>query len=726
MTFTFPGADGSVEPLTQVSDIPDTPAVPALHGRLPEMARELRRLIGMTLRFPRAAITLLSLITVCGAASGPLMVYVATNGNDAWSGRAADPSAGGNDGPLRTPAAALQAARMARQDAAHAADGITILFRTGRYEINEPLTFGPEDSGTNAEKPFTLAAFPGEQPVISGGRRLTGWKPVPGRAGVWRLEVPEVREGRWYFRQIIVDGRRQQRARIPNTGFYRINGPSPQDHPVKLPFKPGEIKKEWAADGDVEVIALLAWADIRMQIRAVDEEHHVATLSGNPRPSNKENNAQYYIENAPDGLDQPGEWHLDRRTGVVTLWAGPEVDLTTAEVIAPHLEELVVMRGDFATQRPVHHVALRGLTFSHTDWALSPEGYADTQAAVATRGDVLAEGAVDCLIEDCTFTNLAGYALELGRGCQRLRVTGNEMSGLGGGGIRIGDTNRNPAPFEACHSHIITDNHIHDGGLIYPPAAGVFILLSGSNRVAHNHIHHLFYTAVSAGWNWGYQETPCRENIIEFNHLHDIGQGRLSDMGAVYTLGIQHGTVIRNNLIHDVSSFTYGGWGLYTDEGSTGIVLENNIVHHCKSAGFHQHYGRDNIVRNNIFAFNGEHQLMRSRAEPHISFTFTNNIVCFNSGDLLGSNWSNDNYRMDGNVYWDTRPGAAQTMTFAGATWEQWRGRGHDVHSVIADPLFVPSEKLDFRLQPESPALKLGCKPIDLTSAGVRLKSQRQ
>ena len=103
---------------------------------------------------------------------------------------------------------------------------------------------------------------------------------------------------------------------------------------------------------------------------------------------------------------------------------------------------------------------------------------------------------------------------------------------------------------------------------------GVLILQSGHNRVAHNHIHHLYYTAVSAGWNWGYKESPCHENIIEFNHLHHIGQGMLSDMGAFYSLGIQKGTVVRNNLVHDVESFGYGGWGLYTDEGSTDIVLE--------------------------------------------------------------------------------------------------------------------------------------------------------
>ena len=197
-------------------------------------------------------------------------------------------------------------------------------------------------------------------------------------------------------------------------------------------------------------------------------------------------------------------------------------------------------------------------------------------------------------------------------------------------------------------------------------------------------------------------------------------------MGAVYTLGIQKGTIIRNNLIHDVNAFTYGGWGLYTDEGSSDIMLENNVVYRCKSAGFHQHYGRENVVRNNIFAFNQEHQLMRSREEDHLSFTFEHNIVYFDSGDLLGSNWTNDQFRLDHNVYFDNRPEARpDTLRFAGATLAEWRARGHDTHSLVADPLLFNPRAYNFRLNPNSPALKLGFTPIDLTRVGIRRRGQR-
>jgi len=620
------------------------------------------------------------------------------------------------DGEVKEFSQALQRVRQARRD--HPADIFKIVLKSGRYELKEPLVLTSEDSGLN------IIAAEGEKPVITGGRRIENWRRDSNNPHLWHADIATVREGKWNFHQLFINGHRKTRARTPNNTFYRINGQSPEDRPAKLKFNGDEIKPAWAERGDVEVIAYLNWADLRMQIRSVDAVNHVATLSGDPRPSNKENNAQYFLENAPEFLDSPGEWYLDKKTGTVSYWSEEGEDLIKAEVIAPVLDDLVMIKGE--PGKPVRNVNINGIQFSHTDWTLGSNGYADTQAAVAVRGELRAEFAEDCKIENCTLSHLAGYGIDLGRGCKRVRIIGNEIYDLGGGGIRIGEPQKPKNAAEENNSNLVTDNHLHELGRVYPPAVGVFIIQSGANRIAHNDIHDLYYTAVSVGWNWGYQETPCRENIIEFNHLYNIGQNRLSDMGAVYTLGIQKGTIIRNNLIHDVNSFTYGGWGLYTDEGSSDILLENNIVYHCKSAGFHQHYGRENILRNNIFALNRENQLMRSREEAHTSFIFTNNIVYFDSGNLLGSYWSNDHYLMDHNIYFDTRLGAAQDkMKFAGATLTDWRKRGHDEHSLLRDPEFVDPAKLDFHLKPASPATGMGFKEIDMSTVGVRPTGRR-
>jgi parallel beta-helix repeat protein len=193
----------------------------------------------------------------------------------------------------------------------------------------------------------------------------------------------------------------------------------------------------------------------------------------------------------------------------------------------------------------------------------------------------------------------------------------------------------------------------------------------------------------------------------------------LSDMGGIYTLGKQPGTVIRNNLWHDIAAIRYGGWGIYFDEGSSGILAENNVVYRTTHGGFHQHYGETNVVRNNIFAFARDHQLQRTRPEPHRSFSFVTNIVYFDSGSLLTGDWSGDQYQMDWNVYFDARPDAKPDQLSLGpCTWEKWQERGHDQHSLIADPLFVAPRENDFRLQPNSPAFSLGFRPIDLSGVG--------
>ena len=220
------------------------------------------------------------------------------------------------------------------------------------------------------------------------------------------------------------------------------------------------------------------------------------------------------------------------------------------------------------------------------------------------------------------------------------------------------------------------------------------------------------------GWVWGYGQSQAHHNEIAFNHVHHIGQGVLSDMGGIYTLGISPGTVIHDNHFHDVVSFSYGGWGLYTDEGSSGIVMKNNLVYRCSRASFHQHYGKENRIENNILALAGEQQLQRTRTEPHTSFFFERNLVYWdNDNPLLGSNWSDNNFRLDHNLYF--RAGGKGVTFPAGLTLEQWREqRNQDQHSIVADPGFVDPEKDDFRLKPDSPALRIGFQPFDVSQAG--------
>ena len=605
-------------------------------------------------------------------------------------------------GPIKTLLAARDAARGSRRPGSAAP--VNIILHNGTYYLPETLLLEEQDSNT------IWQAAPGEHPIISGGRIISNWTKGPGQ--VWQAHTSQP-----YFRQLFVDDRRATRARTPNYGFFRADGPSSQHKPFELHFRGTDIQPRWAGHG-VEVVTLLAWSDLRMPIMKVDEGTHIATLASDPQPSNKESDARYFIENTPDALDAPGEWYLDRASGLVSYLPLPGENLMQAQVVAPALSTLIQLRGSSETGHFVRHIVFRGLTFEHAAWTMDAAGYADTQAASPAPSAVEASGALDCTFEKCSFAHLGGYAMSLGRGSKRNQVLASHFFDLGAGGIKIGEPVQHPANADQNYQNIIADNHLHDLGLVYAAGVGIWVLQSSRNQIIHNHIHDLFYTAISVGWTWGYGPNQSKGNLIAFNHLHSVGQGMLSDMGGIYTLGIQPGTVIRNNLIHDIASFTYGGWGIYPDEGSSEELIENNIVYHCKSAGFHQHYGRDNIVRNNIFAFNRENQLMRTRAEPHRSFTLQNNIVYFDSGRLLGSNWTGSMFTTEKNVFYDRR---GPRILFAGQTFSAWQLAGHDQQSVIADPLFVNADNFDFRLRPASPALRLGFHQIDMSTVGPRV-----
>jgi parallel beta-helix repeat protein len=650
--------------------------------------------------------------------------YVSGAGNDAWSGKLAEPNRAKTDGPFATLARARDALR-SMQAGKPLHQPVTVYVRGGVYTLSAPLVFLPEDSGT-AKNPITYAAYPGEKVVLSGGRTITGWKKAAesgeeNRPELWTTEVPGVKEGEWYFHQLFVGGQRRQRARSPNTGFYHADGQFLAGNPTRFKFHPGDIHAAWVEQGNVEVVGLEKWAEFRMPVKAVDPATNSATLSTHRQDFGDDMDARYWVENAADALDAPGEWFLDRRTGTLSYLALPGEDVGRAQFVAPFLPQLIRLEGKEETSEFVHDIVLRGLTFAHTDWSLPPRGYVGTQAAYNIPAAVELSGARHCRVEQCTFVHVGQYALAVRRGSRDDQVVGNEMTDLGAGGVKVGDPRIPSGEAQATSGIVVSENYIHNIGIVYPAAVGVWIGQSGGNTVAHNEISDTYYTAISLGWTWGYGPTAAHDNRIEFNNLYNIGRGMLGDMACIYSLGIQPGTVERNNLCHDVTRYAYGGWGIYTDEGSSQIVIENNIVYRTQDAGFYQNYGRENIVRNNIFALGQEAQLQRRRQEAHLSFTFEHNIVYWNQGKLFQDIWKkgplfyDDQLHLDYNLYWQA---SGQPIQFVKESLAEWQKRGQDVHSLVADPLFVDPEHGDFTLKPGSPAAKIGFQPIDMSQMG--------
>jgi hypothetical protein len=672
----------------------------------------------------------------------PGVFFVATNGNDQWSGRLPTPNRAGTDGPFATLPGALKTVRELRQrhDSA-AGQSPTVFVGGGFYFLEAPVVLTPEDSG------LALAAWPGARPVLSGGRPITGWKEVTieGKK-LWAADIPLVRDGKWYFRELWVNGQRATRARHPNRGYLAIAelpdkaAEWTQGH-TRFRYRQGDLKA-WDTITNAEVVAMTRWVESRLPVIGVDEKERIVSFSKRSvfelAPGDL-----YYAEGAFEFLDEPGEWYLDDATGTLYYMPRPGEQLARVQAIAPTLVQVLRFEGRPQAGQFVERVVLHGLAFAHTEWCF-PDGFHSGknkpsispgakpevggfgQAAAGVPGAVWGEGLRDCIFELCRFSNLGNYGLELTRGCQRNRILLCEFSDLGAGGIKIGETSIREQAAEQTSGNEISGCRIYDGGKMFASAIGIWIGQSPSNRLLHNLIHDFYYTGISIGWTWGYGPALATNNTVALNHIHHIGVKSggdgpiLSDMGGIYTLGKQPGTTVRNNLWHDIAGIRYGGWGIYFDEGSSGIVAESNVVYRTTHGGFHQHYGETNVVRNNIFAFGRDQQIQRSRAEPHVSFTFVTNIVYFDSGKLLGSEWSGDaNYQMDWNVYFDARPGAtADQLPVGPCAWQKWQERGHDRHSLVADPLFVAPQQNDFRLRSKSPALTIGFQPIDLSHVG--------
>lgn len=627
-------------------------------------------------------------------------------------------------------------AEVAKIRAAGAGQPITIQLTDGDYYLSDTIRIGAEVSAVTIEPEHD-----GKVRIIGGVRVTDFVEDTYNGTACLSAPIPKAADGSFLkASDLYINGTRADYTRYPEEGYL---------YPTDVENKEGQLfsGSHWfiAAPGDFptgmknpeQVIVSYChyWIDEHSPIAAYDEETGKVTFAYCSRfniagGKGTSSGLEYYLENVAETFGKPNQWYMDEgRLYYVPRDASIMPD--TIDAYLPTVHELFDISG--TAEKPVANIIIRGIKMSvtkgdygslgSTSGLREAEQYAsDPQAVSNAGGSIRFAYATDCSIENAYLTNYGLHGVSIENGCSGIRVSHVTFRDGGAGGVRmVGGVYGTPMA-EQTHDCIVEDCVIDHCGRRYFAACGVLMMHTWRCIVDHCDIGNLYYTGVSCGWIWGYGDNNAHDNRITKNHIHHLGMGMLSDMGGVYLLGKQPGTIVSGNVIHDVYSKNYGGWALYTDEGSSFMTLEDNVCYNTSENAFHQHYGSMNTVRNNILALGDEAILRVSRPEEHVSMLVENNIFYTNGSPLYrleNGHIDNKTVITRNNIFWDT----TGTYSFCkNMPLTEAQEKGMDTGSVIVDPGFVDPKNGDFTLPADSPVFSHGFKPIDTSDVGVRAR----
>jgi hypothetical protein len=500
----------------------------------------------------------------------------------------------------------------------------------GAYQLSAPLQLGPADSGRSGYR-VVYEAVPGQHPMLSGGRSITGWTPVAGSAGTWEAPIG------FDTRQLYVDGVRvtlsqglpagTQFVQTPD-GFLASNTamdswPHPSDVAAVFTYGDGAWTQTScnvaSISGRSITMAQPCWNNLHMPSEGVQELGWVDNpMAGMPGLSPKK--TPNFFQNVHT-LMAPGTWSIDRVAGQIYYMPAGGQDPNTESVVAPALQTLLDVTG--SPSDPVSDITVSGIEFSYGGWTApdGPDGFAQMQAdwtltgpnATSTEGtcsystppgscpfaswtrtpaNVVLTGAHDVVVSGNTFSHLGGAGLDIYSGSQHNLVQGNEFTDIAASAIQLGATDDplpsdvGAGPEEIVDGNVITDNYLHDVANQYLGGIGIWLGYTKETVVSHNQIDEVPYTAISVGWggwhsnlsNPNNDPNVNADNVVSDNLLYDYMQG-LGDGGAVYTNGSQATSFatalkISGNVAYDGTNtdFTF-----YTDAGSQYVYVTGNF-----------------------------------------------------------------------------------------------------------------------------------------------------
>ncbi|BDS05854.1 peptidase [Oceaniferula spumae] len=691
--------------------------------------------------------------------------YVSPEGSDEWTGTSAKPDDQKSDGPFAT----LERARDAvRELKVKKAGDIVVLIREGNYRLDKTVVFSLEDSGKDGTT-ITYAAYPGETPIFSSGKQISHWrKPTTVPTGLPKAALGKVRVADVSGRFLTLYDSEGSLPRARSAGFI-----PPKDGNRNTLYFPKGALKNWSNIEDVEVVVRPhhAWIVNILPLSSVNEAKQMAKTSTNATYAMNplhflKTTKSCFVENVLEELDQPGEWVLNTKEGKVYLW--PRND---SPVLAPQLTEFIRIEGKVhkmeAKDIPVKNICFRGLTFQHGERyeILAADAGLQHDWDMLDKANALVRfrGAENCRIEQCHFAHSGSGAIRLDLHAQKNTISGNHIEQMGGAGILL--CGYGPGTKDVNKKNIVYNNHIHHTGRIYSHSPGIMVWQSGENRVANNLIHHTPYTGLiisgcmtdfftkGKGRELGrtirsheigkLPKKPTLEdvrpylhthdNIFEYNEIHHAME-MLGDGNAIYIRGAGANNVIRRNYVHHLVAPMIMQAAIRTDGGQKDTLISENLIYKCVSQGILMKLNNrceNNIVADIIAPPRGYYLSLREG--PLTGATIKKNI--FYSSEK-GCTFIDELPAGRGRVSEDRRGRALarssqadtdQNIYFCPADpslgkemLKKQQQDGVDKNSQAVDPLFVDAKNGDFRFKPDSPALKMGIVPFDMSKVGLR------
>ena len=605
--------------------------------------------------------------------------FVAANGSDSWSGRLPKTNSGGTDGPFATLQAARDAARNLGREQQR-----KIIVQAGGYFLDKTLVLNDKDAG------LAIESAPGAEVCLYGGRQIAGWKKDGEK--LYSADLPGVKDGKWDFRVLIVNGRYCPRARLPEKGAFQhlssfdvpwmtTTGGGWKRKPTHeelttLKYRPEDLGDRLDVN-NAEITVYHMWDESLIGVASNDTESHTLTFkTPSGHPPGAFGVKKYVVWNVREGMTQPGQWHLDRTVGKVIYWPLPTEDMSKAEAFAPVIESIIKIQG-------TSDITIRGLTFSVTTTPLEAGGF----GAGRFDGAISVSSAENCRLIDLEILNVGGQGIKASG--KRVHIERCHVHHTGACGIRCSGT-----------EVAVTDNHIHDVGLMYPSA----LALEGGGKdslYSHNEIHDAPYTAINCGG---------QNNRIEHNLIYRV-MTELHDGGGIYCFA-GNGLVLAGNFIRDiVDTGGYGSSAYYLDERSQKCLVEGNL-----SIGIvrpsHNHMADNNTIRNNVFISSEDAHMTFPRSS---GYTFEKNIIVA-EGKIIFDN-------PEGITTWKGNCLFSRAGKIEGNKLDRYTRTGTselkpEGGNVFADPQLAEFDKGIVTFAPDSPAARLGIKPIDVSSAG--------